>query len=417
MTAFTPDIRIQYYPPNTDRLDPAITVTDWVDYSISASRGTSEYISAPYPASTVVTLLFDENVIPDIELGSFVEIGVYTASVDTWAIIHSGYVTSRNSSYRAYGLEGFLLEWQFSLTSGISIYQNMTWYNESNFTDTTEECIQKVYLDAGRFMWNQINVNTTWENYGPLAWDNVDDLVIYSLPVISGTGDESLQRLNAGYRNVWDDLVTLVYGVNGWIWEDPNGTLTVDCGLGFPPEQITITQDMLNTDIQGGDGVDKIRNKVTITEFDGVETTYYDDESISLYNERSGSLSTYLTETLEAANVAQRILNGLAYPLLSTEQISLNLLNPIFTDEQRDLLLYRPLGIKMQVEAPLPMGGTQYYQTIGCQFDITKDAFILGLSLAPYSQQYNSINWDQVPYSYTWTSYGTAFPTQKWNEL
>jgi hypothetical protein len=293
----------------------------------------------------------------------------------------------------------------------------MTWYNESNFTDTTEECIQKVYLDAGRFMWNQINVNTTWENYGPLAWDNVDDLVIYSLPVISGTGDESLQRLNAGYRNVWDDLVTLVYGVNGWIWEDPNGTLTVDCGLGFPPEQITITQDMLNTDIQGGDGVDKIRNKVTITEFDGVETTYYDDESISLYNERSGSLSTYLTETLEAANVAQRILNGLAYPLLSTEQISLNLLNPIFTDEQRDLLLYRPLGIKMQVEAPLPMGGTQYYQTIGCQFDITKDAFILGLSLAPYSQQYNSINWDQVPYSYTWTSYGTAFPTQKWNEL
>jgi hypothetical protein len=255
----------------------------------------------------VVTLLFDQNVIPDIELGSFVEIGVYTASVDTWAIIHSGYVTSRKSAYRAYGLDGFVLEWQFSLTSGISIYQNMTWYNESNFTDTTEECIQKVYLDAGRFMWNQINVNTTWENYGPLAWDNVDDLVIYSLPVISGTGDESLQRLNAGYRNVWDDLVTLVYGVNGWIWEDPNGTLTVDCGLGFPPEQITITQDMLNTDIQGGDGVDKIRNKVTITEFDGVETTYYDDESISLYNERSGSLSTYLTETLEAANVAQRI--------------------------------------------------------------------------------------------------------------
>jgi hypothetical protein len=417
MTAWTPDIKIFALPPNTDHLDPSTEITDWVDYSISASRGSSEYISAPYPAATVVTLLFPENVIPDIELGSWLEIGVYTASVGTWATIHSGNVTSRTSAYRAYALDGFVLEWQFTLTSGISILQNTTWYNESTFTDTTDECLLKVYQETGRFMWNAINNNTTWENYGPLPWDSVDDSVIYTLPGLFGSGDDSTQTLTPGYRNVWDDMVTLVYGVNGWMWEDATGTINVDCGV-FPlGSEITITQDMISPDIRGGDGVEKLRNKVTITEFDGLQSAYYDDNSIAIYNERSGELNTYLTERLEAANIGQKILNGLAFPLLATEQISLNLLNPIFTDEQRDLLLYQTLGQKVLVEAPIPMGGTQYYQTIGCQFEITKDAFILDLTLAPYSQQYNSQNWEQIPYNYTWTGYGVDFPTQKWSDL
>ena len=175
MTAFTPNIKIYSIPPNTSHDATRTEITDWVDYSISATRGTSEYISAPYPAQTTVTLLFPENVIPDIELGSWLEIGVYTASTGTWSTIHSGNVTGRSSSYRAYGLEGFVLEWQFSLASGISILQNTVWYNESNFTDTTEECINKVYLETGHILWNQVNSSTTWAAYPPIAWDSIDD--------------------------------------------------------------------------------------------------------------------------------------------------------------------------------------------------------------------------------------------------
>ncbi len=420
MTAWTPDIKIFTLPPNASHTDPRVEVTDWVDYSITASRGTSEYISPPYPAQTTVSLLFDKNVIPEIELGTWVEIKVFKNSTSTYEVIHSGYVTNRSSSYRAYGLSGFVLEWQFNLTSAISILQNTTWYNEAIFTDTTDVCLFNVFSETGRFIWSTINSNTTWQDYGPTQWQDVDTLRKNTLPQIFIDGEPSSQTLTAGFRNVWDDMSTLTYGVYGWMYEQPNG----DIEIKFPAadavpltSSITINADMLTPDLIGGDKYDALRNYVTLTEFDGIESTYYDDNSIAIYSERSGTLNTYLNSTLEAANTAQIILNGLAYPLLSTEQISVNLLNPIFTDAQRNLFLYDVLGQLVTIEAPEPMGGTLEYLVIGCQFDITKDSFILNINLAPYSQARNSINWDQIPYNYTWTSYGVAFPTQEWQDL
>ena len=417
MTDFTPDIKIYTLPPNAPHTDPRVEVTDWVDYSISASRGTSEYISAPYPAQTTVTLLFPDNVIPEIQLGTWVEIQVYSAVALDYQIIHSGYVTERTSAYRSYGLAGFILEWQFNLTSAISNLQNSTWYNEIALTGGTSQCLDKVLQKSYRTMWNEVNANTQWQDYGPVSWDDVDQIKLDTFPVITYGSNSIDQNLSVGYRNTWDDISTLIYGIYGWIWEQANGDIELEY-QGTPiSSTFTLTQDMLSPDLIGGDGVGKLRNLVTISEFDGVESRYYDDNSISLFNERSGALSTYLTNTLDAANVGQTILNGLAYPLLSTEQVSVNLLNPIFSDADRELLLYSPIGRRITVDAPVPMGGTLDYLTIGCQFEINKDSFILGLTLAPYSQAYNSPNWDQVPYNYTWTSYGVAFPTQEWQDL
>lgn len=420
MTAWTPDIRIEYLAPGVDHTSIGTVIEGWIDYSISATRGSSDYITPPYPMSTTVTLLFDENQIPDIELGSWLTIGVYTPTTGTWSPIHSGNVTDMTSSYRAYGLSGFVLEWQLNLTSAISVLQNMTWYNEANYTAPTDDCVIKVYNELGRAQWNQINATTSWENIGGMDWLSFDDPVIYTMPSIFSYGVESTsQTLTAGYRNVWDDLTTLVYGVYGFMYEQAWGAIDILYSDPTSPivNELTLTQEMLNTDITGGQAINEVRNVVTIIEFDAVESTYYDHESISNYTQRIGSLNSYMNTTLEAANVGQKILSGLAFPVLATKQVSVNLLNPIFSDVDREALLYYPLGRRITVEAPTPMGGTLDYITVGCQFDITKDAFILSLTLAPYSQAWNTPNWQQIPYNYTWDSYGVAFPTQRWMDL
>lgn len=417
MTDWTPEIRVWSLPPNTNKSNPKTEIVDWIDYNISISRGSSEYISAPYPAQAEITLLFPDNVVPDIELGTWIGITVDSAIYSDGAALQTGYVTEMTSSYRAWGNTGFVLEWKLNLTSAISIFQNMSWYNETNFTDTTANCINKVEDDIGRFIWEQINANLTWADYGPLAWDEVDTAVLSNLPNILGGTSTITAQLTSGFRNVWDDLVTLCYGVNGWIYEDASGVIYLDTGQAIDPLNFTITPEMISPDIVGGQSVGKLRNEITITEFDGVSSTYYDDESIRLYGERSGVLNTYLVNTADAATVGQIILNGLAYPLLATEQFGVDLLNPILTDAQRIDLLYNVLGKKVSLQAPIPMGGTQLYQTIGCQYQITKDSFFVSVNLAPYSQQYNSKNWDQIGYNYTWTSYGVAFPTQEWSDL
>jgi hypothetical protein len=238
------------------------------------------------------------------------------------------------------------------------------------------------------------------------------------LPTIADITEGTEQKLTAGYRNVWDDLVTLVYGVYGYIFETNQGDINMrypGSSYGLPP--FGIGQDSIGIDISASDSVDKIRNLITITEFDGVESTYFDDDSISLYQERSGELSTYLTNTLEAADVGQRILNALAFPVLTSNNISVNLLNPSLSNLQRDLLLNNAVGSRWNIDVPITMGGLQTYLVIGSQLQISKDSFILNMTTTPYSSIINSKLWHQIPYNYTWTSYGVAFPTQEWQEI
>jgi len=418
MTAWTPEIRVVYLPPNTDKSTTPTEITSWVDYSINISRGTSEFISPPYPGQTVLSLLFDTDYIPDIELGSWIEIQVLQEGFLTWSTIQSGVVTSRSSSYRAYGLSGYVLEWQFAITSSISLLQNSTWYNPEYVDDRTDVLASYVLSNSYSTRWNELNRNLTWQNYGPQAWDQVDENQFNDFPYIDYGIETTLQALDVGYRNTWDDLVTLVYGLYGYIIEFPNNQIYFRYTDTPLLVDVIFTPDKLSPEIVGGDGVDTLRNTVTLSRSDGVQTIYYESDAISRYGQRTGSLDTCIVLQNDLNDIGQKILNSTAYPLLSTKQISMNLLNPAFDGAGgRSALVYGPLGLRVTVEAPEAMGGTQDYLTIGCNYTINRNEYLLDLTLVPYLQVYNTQNWDQIPYNYTWTSYGVAFPTQEWQDL
>jgi hypothetical protein len=419
MTAWTPELKIYQYPPNADLLSKSLgtEVTDLVDYSISISKGTDQYISAPYPTQTSVTLIFDENRIPEIYLGSYLQVTVREQLSGNFQPIAEGYVINRTSSYRAYGLTGFILEWTFTLASGISILQNTNWYNPETFTGTTEQCINRLNDFYGYLQWDQINSSIDWTEIGGTTWNSFDNERKKNLPPISTDTETTQQTLTAGQRNIWDDLVTLVYGVYGSIWETSNGF--IQCTFVTNPFQpaLALTQDVIGIDIAASDSVDEIRNIITVTEFDGVESTYYNDDSITLYQERSGSINTYLNSTLDAADIGQYILNSLSFPSLAVKQISVDLINNNVSNAQRFYLYAGGVSRQFEVEAPLPMGGTLEYRCIGAQMDINKNTYTVNLYLTPFASIENSQNWAQIPYNYTWTSYGVAFPTQEWQDL
>lgn len=403
-------------PPNTDHGDPKTEITSWVDYSLNISRGATEFINEPYPASCTLSLLFDENIVPEIELGSWVEIQVQDSS-STYQVLQAGNVTNRSSSYRSYGLIGFVLEWQFAITSTISLLQNTGYYVNSYTESLADGLIALIEEQSTAFNWFTLNANLTWAAYGPDTWAEVDTTRINDFPAFNYEISNIDQALDEGSRNTWADLVTITYGVYGWIIESPDNTLNFYFGQTTPVSQLTFTQQMLSPDLFGGDRFDQLRNVITINKYDLGQSTFYENESVAYYGDRLGTLDTFIINQPDVNTVGQKILNSMAYPLLSTEQISVNLLNPIFTNVQRDFLLFSPLGYRYTVEAPEPMGGTQDYLSIGCNYTINKNAFILDLTLAPISQAFSSINWDQVPYNYTWTSYGVAFPLQKWQDL
>lgn len=417
MSDFTPEIRVMYLPPNTIHSATKTEITSWVDYNINISRGTSEFINPPYPGSCTLSLLFDENLIPDIGIGSWVEIQIQNSN-STWVVLHAGNVTDRTSQYRNYGLDGYILQWDFDITSPISLLQNSNYLSQDVAGQANVLIEEVINPEAIAFSWTQISNNLTWANYGPGTWADVDKSREYDYPAfVFPENSPIFQELTAGMSNVWGDITKLYYGIYGYIIESPDGTLTcyeTDTELGL---DLYIDQNELSPSLTGGERLDKMRNVITLTKFDGTEKTFYDNDSINLYGDRVGSLDTFMNDTTDLVTVANKILNGLSYPLLSTEQIELNLLNPAFNDAKRDLLLSAPLGKRITVEAPAPMGNTMDYLTIGVNYNINKDAFILDLNLVPYSTVLVSPNWEQIPYNYTWTSYGVAFPTQEWQDL
>ncbi len=406
-------------PPNTIHTATQTEVTGWVDYNFNISRGTQEFINPPYPGTCVLTLLFDENYIPDIELGSWVEIQVYSVADSQWSPIHAGNVTDRTSSYRSYGITGFVLAWEFNLTSPISLLQNTDYLLEQATEGQASGIIDNViYPLAQAFIWSELNADLTWANYGPDTWAEVDLKRVYDFPTISFINDPTIDnRLSAGNRNLWDDMTKIWYGMYCYIIEKPDGSLDFHDTDTELTSSLTITPDMLDPSLIGNERFDTVRNVITLTKHNGTNHTYYNNESMAFYGDRIGTLQTEIKSTNDVATVAAKILNAISYPILSTEQIGLNLLNPIFTDAQRDQLLFNPLGNRVTVEAPEPMGGTLDYLIIGVNYSINKNTFSMDLTLVPYSSVVISINWDQVPYNYTWTSYGVAFPTQEWQDL
>jgi hypothetical protein len=87
------------------------------------------------------------------------------------------------------------------------------------------------------------------------------------------------------------------------------------------------------------------------------------------------------------------------------------------TDTVRNELYFGGANRSFEIDAPVPMGGKQVYLVIGSQLDITKDAYLVTLNLALKAAIVNNKIWKQIPYNYTWTSYGVAFPTQEWQDL
>jgi hypothetical protein len=382
-------------------------LTNYTEYDFSISYGSNDYINAPLPTTTTIKLFYTDETIPDVSTGDYIEI---------WSTgtIFQGYVTTVSNRYAAWGTAGYIIEWEIQAFSFQSKVQQMTWYNPTVYTGTTNQCLDRVISYGGHATWGAVEQSLTWDNVpADVDWLSYDASPMSTHATVNGTNAQS-QTLDVGWRNVWDDIVTLTSGAWGLIKsDDDNITMYLD-----PSAMSTygVANNELMTTIEASDNIGDTRNTVTLTKYDNTSKTYTDDDSIRQYGQQTGSLSTFINNDADLDTTGAKIINGLAWPLFGTRRASVNLYNPNVTDTEA-LSLMRPAGKKWSVAAPAPMGGTQTFICVGFTISANKNAWIVDLDLTPYQQAVNSINWKQVPASYTWTSYGTAYPTQKWSDL
>lgn len=97
----------------------------------------------------------------------------------------------------------------------------------------------------------------------------------------------------------------------------------------------------------------------------------------------------------------------------------IDLMNPNISDVDRAAMVglysvpFAPINI---TGLPAALGTAQMLVN-RWSINITKYNAVAKWETVPQARYYSSNTWNQVPNSYTWTSYGVAYPTQKWSDL
>lgn len=409
MTAWNPQPQI--------RID-GVTYTGFVDYNINFQRGQSGPYEAPQPGSGSVTLLFMDTPAVPVEIGSKIEIRLIDTG-STYQTANTGWVTDINLSAMAYGAAGSVWALSIAFVGLLAKLQNQTYDLTADLITTySSTAIGTLIATANSTQWNQLNPASTWADIdAALTWNTFDDT--QAVPYATYGGGGAVRIPAATGRDLWGDLVKLIQGSHTKVTETPDGYIYTysDIPKGA---STTIPAAALLTDVEASNTITTMRNRVTVTDYlDAVAAYDSDDVSVYNYGVQDGSLATFLSNPGDAATIAAYIVNGLSDATMAITRFSIELTNPAISDADRlNYWYYFSLVGQQWTLSGLPAAlGAMAVYTLGFSMNLTKSGCLVTFDCCPESAFYSSITWNQVPRSYTWTSYGTAYPTQKWSDL
>lgn len=404
------------FNPNFRVLIDGVQYTGLIDWNISITNGQATPFTFPTPGSMSLSLVFLETPTIPINLRSKVELQWYDPVVPYWAAVYTGWVTDYTLSFQSYGIAGKVTTINIQTIGPLAFFNGQEYYLDADTTDTTSNTVAALVAAVNSTSWEEVNPSSTWSDLNPtITWANFDK-TLTSLAIVSITGSAGPNvTRTAGYRQVLTDLQALFNGSHSLFAEHNNGSIYWIIDPTSPP--ITITPGMVNMEYTAGVSISDVRNLVDVSNPSGVLERYGDDNSRQIYGTMQGSIDTLLTNTGDAVTAAAYIVKGSAIPTLSRRQVVIDMYNPNLTDVDRDYLLPSLIGTIFDTSALSYPGDSGKFQVWERNVQISRDSVLFIFSGGSVSWFNGTPTWLQISPSYTWTSYGTAFPTQKWSDL
>jgi hypothetical protein len=403
------------------------TYSGYVDWNINISCTQNELWSTPYPSSAKLSLHFtDSTSIKAINIGDEIAIQInYSTGTSDF---YTGLVSDLTMQYTAYGASGFILTKEISLIGAISIFvNNSATINDYFVYENSSATVGRVLADLSYTTWTEMGLSTAWQDLDPTwTWNNINDKTIALIDDVDITENEVFHfyMLNQNMTmTVLEWLNLILVQSSSIMWEGPTGKVYFLMGA-YKPTPKTIPVDVVNPySLHLTTRYSDIKNRFTITDGNTPANKYiYSDVlSASTYGVREGAATTYLDTIVNNAendNFGNRIIDRLAYPKPSISGFGIDLLNTNLTDAQRDNLLLTHLFTNYTLSNLDPMWGySNELMVLGYNWSISKNSFYIETTTYPTAMFYGGDTWLQISPKYTWTSYGTAFPTQKWSDL
>lgn len=268
--------------------------------------------------------------------------------------------------------------------------------------------------------WNEVPPAETWDTYDPTeTWANAENI---------GLGEIDAGEYTMSSRQITDQVISnvanqIASSALGYLYEDPNGLIGY-ADASHRQDYLTAngyTDLDANQAIGAGIGIvqrqGELVNKIIIDYGNNFNSQYIaqDTDSQATYGLYAEQFSSYLKNTADVEDMADRVIQLRAYPRYLFESITFPIQNPEIDDADRDALLGIFMGQPVRITnlPPQLLGGEFTGYVEGWTFRASISGLFITLNASPTEFSAVAQRWNQVNAAESWNS---VLNTLEWQD-
>jgi hypothetical protein len=409
MTAWTPVWRIKANGTEVT----SVTLTD-----LQITTGRTD-INSPTPAGYCsLRLINTDNTVYSFTVNTSILIEVQNSSA-TYVPIFSGRISDIRQVVTSVGNAAAVTTINITAVGPLSRLQRATF--DGNLTEGLDGAqIQDLLDDLLLNSWNEVPAAETWNTYDPTeTWANAENIGLGEIDAGEYTM-VSRQLTDAVISNIANQIASSALG---YLYEDANGL------IGYA--DASHRQDYLlangytdldaNHAIGAGIGIvqrqGELTNKVIIDYGNNFNSQYIaqDADSQATYGLYAEQFSSYLKNTADVEEMADRVIQLRAYPRYLFQSITFPIQNPEMDNSDRDALLSIFMGQPVRITnlPPQLLGGEFTGYVEGWTFRASVSGLSITLNASPTEFSAVAQRWNQVNAAESWNS---VLNTLEWQD-
>jgi hypothetical protein len=409
MTAWTPVWRIK--ANGTE-----VTSVTLADLQITTGRTD---INSPTPAGYCsLRLINTDNTVYSFTVNTSILIEVQNSSA-TYVPIFGGRISDIRQVVTSAGNAAAVTNIFITAIGPLSRLQRATF--DGNLAEGLDGAqIQDLLDDLLLNSWNEVPAAETWNTYNPTeTWANAENI---------GLGDIDAGEYTMSSRQITDQVISnvanqIASSALGYLYEDANGLIGY-ADASHRQDYLTAngyTDLDANQAIGAGIGIvqrqGELVNKLIIDYGNNFNSQYIAQDTASqatfgLYAEQ---FSSYLKNTADVEDMADRVIQLRSYPRYLFQSITFPIQNPEMDNGDRDALLAVFMGQPIRVTnlPPQMLGGEFTGYVEGWTFRASVSGLFITLTASPTEFSAVAQRWNQVNAAESWNS---VLNTLEWQD-
>jgi hypothetical protein len=409
MTAWTPVWRIK--ANGTE-----VTSVTLADLQITTGRTD---INSPTPAGYCsLRLINTDNTVYSFTVNTSILIEVQNSSA-TYVPIFGGRISDIRQVVTSAGNAAAVTTINITAIGPLSRLQRATF--DGNLAEGLDGAqIQDLLDDLLLNSWNEVPAAETWNTYNPTeTWANAENI---------GLGDIDAGEYTMSSRQITDQVISnianqIASSALGYLYEDANGLIGY-ADASHRQDYLTAngyTDLDANQAIGAGIGIvqrqGELVNKLIIDYGNNFNSQYIaqDTASQSTFGLYAEQFSSYLKNTADVEEMADRVIQLRSYPRYLFQSITFPLQNPEMDNGDRDALLAVFMGQPIRVSnlPPQMLGGEFTGYVEGWSFRASVSGLYITLNASPTEFSAVAQRWNQVNAAESWNS---VLNTLEWQD-